>query len=173
MQTGHRCCRCSRPGSGDTPPAGGRTAQTAAFRNSRTAARRAARRSDGRTAAPPAPTPPRQTEKIHTEPRGLSPHPAASAKASSMQRATCWDNSPRTAPCRRKSSMPCGRTFRASANAARSRVFHANKTGRNKGFGLFANAKCASTTETITGQYPPGEYQKPIYMSVRCIARTF
>jgi len=59
-----------------------------------------------------------------------SPHPAAWAKACSMQRATCWNSSPKTAPCRRRSSKPCAETFHANTNAARSRVFHANRKGR-------------------------------------------
>lgn len=80
----------------------------------------------------PAPTPPRQTEKIRTEPRGLSPqphprnpHPAASAKACSGPRATCWDNSPRTDPCRRRSSKLCAATFRASESHNANGLYHA------------------------------------------------
>ena len=54
-----------------------------------------------------------------------SPHPAASAKACSVQRATCWDRSPRTVPCRRRSSKPCAEIFHASESHGENGLYHA------------------------------------------------
>ena len=54
-----------------------------------------------------------------------SPHPAAWAKACSMQRATCWNSSPKTAPCRRRSSKPCAEIFHASESHGENGLYHA------------------------------------------------
>ena len=138
MRTGHRCCRNSRPRL--------QLRQRFANRRRRSPKRNGPKQPHGRMSCRPQlrqrnsrPSPPRHLRgrrRRSARPRAdylrarRSPHPAAWAKACSMQRATCWNSSPKTAPCRRRSSKPCAETFHANTNAARSRVFHANRKGR-------------------------------------------
>ena len=137
MRIGHRCCRNSRP----------RLQLRQRFASRR---RRSPKRPHGRMSGRPQlrqrnsrPRPPRHLRGRRRKsarsradyPRSRtrrSLHPAASAKACSVPRATCWDNSPRTAPCRRRSSKPCAEIFHASINVAGSRVFHANAKSRTQ-----------------------------------------
>ena len=135
VRTGRRCCRNSRL----------QLRQRFASRR-----RRSPKRPHGRISCRPQlrqrnsrPSPPRHLRGRRRRsarnradyPRSRtrrSLHPAASAKTCSMQRATCWDRSPRTDPCRRRSSKPCAEIFHASINVAGSRAFHANAKSRTQ-----------------------------------------
>lgn len=137
MRTGRRCCRNSRP----------RPQLRQRFASRR---RRSPKRPHGRMSCRPQlrqrnsrPSPPRHlcgrrrraARNRADYPRSRtrrSPHLAASAKACSGPRATCWDRSPRTVPCRKRSSKPCAEIFRASINVAGSRAFHANAKSRTQ-----------------------------------------
>ena len=49
---------------------------------------------------------------------------------------TCWDRSPRTVPCHRRSSKPCAEIFHASESHGENGLYHAKWTGRNIYSGL-------------------------------------
>ena len=135
VRTGHRCCRNSRPRL--------QLRQRFANRRRRSPKRNGPKQPHGRMSCRPQlrqrnsrPSPPRHLRgrrrrsarsradypRSHTR---HNPHPAASAKAYSGPRATCWNSSPRTDPCRRRSSKLCAATFHASESHGANGLFHA------------------------------------------------
>lgn len=128
VRTGRRCCRSSRPLLRQRFAS--RRHRSPKRPHHRTSCRLQVRQQNSR------PSPPRHLRgrrrrsarsradypRSHTR---HNPHPAASAKAYSGPRATCWDRSPRTAPCRRRSSKPCAATFHASESHGANGLFHA------------------------------------------------
>ena len=135
VRTGHRCCRNSRPRL--------QLRQRFASRRRRNPKRNGPKQPHGRMPCRPQL---RRRNSLRSPPRHLrgrrrrsarnradyprsrtrrSLHPTASAKACSLPRATCWDRSPRTVPCRRRSSKPCAATFRASESHGVKGLYHA------------------------------------------------